>query len=137
MAKPKRVRTTEHPIGQKINAVLEEKRMPGDYSSLAKEFGVALTSVYGWVEKGRISKERLPKLAEWSGKPLTWWLDSGSPNAIGSDEALLNTLQGWRFQASPQSQKVIDQLCVLAQKNALRDEDWKLIEQMVKRLRSQ
>lgn len=137
MAKPKRVRETDHPIGQKINLILEEKKTPGDYNALAKEFDVALPSVYGWVEKGRISKERLPKLAEWSGRPLSWWLDAEESAAQHPDQALLDTLQGWRFKASSRSQKVIDQLCVLAQKNALRDEDWNLIEQMVKRLRSQ
>lgn len=138
MAKPKRVRSTEHPIGRKINLVLEEKGLPGDYTALAKEFDVALTSVYGWVEKGRISKDRLPKLAEWSGRPLDWWLAADDHDeSIEDGPALIKTLQSWRMQASHRSQKVIDQLCVLAQKNALRDEDWILIEQMVKRLRSQ
>lgn len=42
-------------------------------------------------------------------------------------------LQDWRLQASARSQKVIDQLTLLAKKNKLRDEDWELIEQLVLR----
>lgn len=76
MAKPKRERETNNPIGQKINVVLAEKGMAGDYAALAKEFDVAVTSVYGWVEKGRIRKDRLPKLANWSNKSLKWWLET-------------------------------------------------------------
>lgn len=136
MAKPKRVRPTTSRIGSKINAVLDEKGMPGDYAALAKEFDVALTSVYGWVDKGRISKSRLPKLAIWSGRPLEWWLDAEptAPPSLSEKDQLLIALKDWRLKASPRSLRVIDQLTVLAQKNTLRDEDWKLIEQLASRL---
>ncbi|WP_313074933.1 hypothetical protein [Melaminivora sp.] len=139
MARPKRVRETTHPIGQRINLVLSEKGIPGDYSALAKHFGVAVTSVYGWVEKGRISKSRLPLLAEWSGRPLDWWLEGSSPIAdeeLEENTRILAELRNWRLRASSRSQAVIDQLCVLAQANALREEDWTLIEQTAAHLRS-
>lgn len=140
MAKPKRVRSTTNPIGARINLVLEEKGAPGDYASVAKQFGVALTSVYGWVEKGRISKARLPALAEWSGRPLEWWLDTAEPadeSAVDENARILAELKNWRLRSSTRSQVVIDQLCALAQANALREEDWTLIEQMAARLKSQ
>lgn len=140
MAKPKRVRETTNSIGSRINLVLEEKGMPGDYGAVAKHFGVALTSVYGWVEKGRISKTRLPALVEWSGRPLEWWLDAASPNdesESAENARILGELQNWRLRSSSRSQVVIDQLCALAQANALREEDWTLIEQMAARLQAQ
>lgn len=139
MAKPKRVRDTSNPIGQRINQVLEEKGMPGDYAALAKQFDVALTSVYGWVESGRISKMRLPQLADWSGRSLSWWLAGEQPEeAEQPDESarILSELRGWRMHASTRSQAVIDQLCALAQVNALREEDWTLLEQVAARLKS-
>lgn len=127
--------STSEIIRAKLAEVLETS--PLRQSDIAAACGVSKQAVQGWVRTGRIDKKHLPSLAAASGRPLEWWLDSGGSEPVSSDQALLNTLQGWRFQASARSQKVIDQLCVLAQKNALRDEDWNLIEQMVKRLRSQ
>lgn len=127
--------STSETIRAKLVEVLESSSLR--QSDIAAACGVSKQAVQGWVKTGRIDKKHLPNLATASGRPLEWWLDSGSTDTKDKDQALLNTLQGWRFQASARSQKVIDQLCVLAQKNALRDEDWNLIEQMVKRLRSQ
>lgn len=50
-----------------------------------------------------------------------------------SPDNIVSALEDWRLQASSRSQAVIDQLTLLAKKNKLRDEDWLLIEQMVKR----
>lgn len=117
--------------------------MVGDYLTLSKEFEVALTSVYGWVDKGRISKDRLPKLAHWSGYPLDWWLSSDVPitakieseTSQPSEEELIEAFSDWRLQASPQSMQTINKLALLAQKNALRDEDWTLIDQLASRFK--
>jgi SOS-response transcriptional repressor LexA len=76
MAKHKKERATANKIGLKINEVMLEKDMVGDYAAVAALFQVAVPSVYGWVDTGRISKDRLPALAQWSGRPLSWWLDS-------------------------------------------------------------
>lgn len=124
MAKHKKERETTNPIGMKINEIMREKGIPGDYAAVASHFGVAVPSVYGWVEHGRISKSRLPSLETWSGRPIAWWL--------GGDE-IVSALEDWRLQASSRSQAVIDSLTLLAKKNKLRDEDWLLIEQMVRR----
>lgn len=58
--------------------------------------------------------------------------ESAEANSIAGIN-LMAALQDWRLQASARSQKVIDQLTLLAKKNKLRDEDWELIEQLVLR----
>lgn len=126
--------STSEKIRAKLQEVLETS--PLRQSEIAAACGVSKQAVQGWIKTGRVDKKHLPSLAAVSGKSLDWWLDSDSNASTETDKALLETLKGWRFSASAKSQKVIDQLCVLAQKNALRDEDWNLIEQMVKRLRS-
>lgn len=127
--------STSEKIRTKLAEVLQTSSLR--QADIAEACGVSKQAIQGWIKTGRIDKKHLPALASISGRPLSWWLDAEESNAQPSDQALLDTLQGWRFKASSRSQKVIDQLCVLAQKNALRDEDWNLIEQMVKRLRSQ
>lgn len=105
-------------------------------TQVATACGVTKQAVQGWVKTGRFDKKHLPTLAAITGKPLEWWLDIASDNAAATEEEkILAALQDWRMQASQKSREVIDQLGVLAQKNALRDEDWKLIEQMAARLR--
>lgn len=130
MAKPKRVRPTTSRIGSKINIVLDEKGMPGDYAALAKEFDVALTSVYGWVDNGRISKSRLPKLADWSGRPLEWWLDT-EPTA--PQDAAIDG-QAIRPRVSPEAEAAIDLLTELATSRRLLAADWVLLTQFATRL---
>jgi transposase len=127
MPKPKRARETSNPLGQKLNTILAEKGMEGDYAAVAKHFGVAVPSVYGWIDNGRISKSRLTQLAEWSGRPITWWLDEREP------ERLTDIFEDWRLHASPRSVAVITQLTIAARRNALTEEDWQLIEQLAQR----
>lgn len=77
------------------------------------------------------------------------WLDQDHSTEAGSDgtaqaqnptktptesEAVLAALKDWRLRASPKSLEVIDQLTLLAQKNALRDDDWKLLQLTAARL---
>jgi len=51
-------------------------------------------------------------------------------------EKLKEKLQDWRMRASPKSVQVIDQLALLAEKNALREDDWTLIEQIAQRMKT-
>ena len=74
-------------------------------------------------------------------KPVGW-MDQDHSTDAGSDpiktptesEAVLAALKDWRLRASPKSLEVIDQLTLLAQKNALRDDDWKLLQLTAARL---
>lgn len=75
MPKPQKVRETSNPLGLKINQVMEEKGMAGDYAALAVVFEVKTPSVYDWITHGRLGKERYQKLVEWSGRSLNWWFD--------------------------------------------------------------
>lgn len=82
MPKKQKVRDTSNPLGLKINQVMEEKHMAGDYAALAKIFEVATPSTYDWITHGRIAKERYQKLVEWSGRSLDWWFDITPPAAV-------------------------------------------------------
>ena len=70
MPKPISERKTSNPLGVKINSVMREKGIEGDYGTLANIFGVKTPSVYDWITHGRLGKERYAKLVEWSGKSL-------------------------------------------------------------------
>lgn len=76
MAKPKQIRETSNDLGKKINLVMAEKNMDGDYAKLAQEFGISTPSTYSWIDKGTISKDHYAALAKWSGKSLDWWFDA-------------------------------------------------------------
>lgn len=134
MPKPKRVRETTNPLGKKLNQVMAFKGLAGDYAAVAKHFGVAVPSVYGWVDFGRISKARFGALEDWSDMPVAWWLDDSETEAVDQDtRELHNALEDWRLQASARSLVAIDLLTAAAKKNKLRDEDWHLIEQLALR----
>lgn len=53
-----KLRETSNPIGLKFHQVMKEKGLIANYAAVAKAFEVATTSVYDWVDHGRISKER-------------------------------------------------------------------------------
>lgn len=53
----------------------EAKRLGLKPGQVAAVFDVKPPSVYDWYEHGRIHKKHYPRLVEWSGKPLSWWLD--------------------------------------------------------------
>ena len=66
-------------MGKKLQCIAEERRLkPKD---VAVFFGIKPPSVYDWYEHGRIAKKHYDKLVEFSGKPITWWLDMGGPTA--------------------------------------------------------
>ena len=75
MPRPRKIIETTDPIGAKINEVLAEKGLAGNYRALGEAFGVTTPSAREWVQFGRISKERYRALVEWSGRPLNWWFD--------------------------------------------------------------
>lgn len=74
------------------------------------------------------------KLESGCGKPPGWMDTDPSPAKEASSAAI--ALQEWAETASPRSREVIDQLRMLAQKNALGDEEWDLISQLALRFQS-
>lgn len=62
-----------HHMGVKLRQ--EAIRLGLKPAQVAEVFGVKPPSVYDWYEHGRIHKKHYPRLVEWSGKPLSWWLD--------------------------------------------------------------
>ena len=84
MPKSQQERNTENPLGQKINALMREKGICGDYRALANVFDVKTPSVYDWVDHGRLSKDRYAALVKWSGRSLDWWFDIPSAEAGGT-----------------------------------------------------
>lgn len=75
---------TSKELGDKLRAAMEAKgtRPP----ELAELCGVRVPSVYDWMEHGRIAKKHLPKLAEFFGTSLGYWLGE-------EDEEDLNPLE--------------------------------------------
>lgn len=121
-------------------AFAREFKVPGGPSMISQHLSghrpmnIAAATAYArgfGVPISRISK-RLATLVQGAQDVATTSEVTGHNN---EDERLLGALKDWRLQASTRSQAVIDRLCVLAQKNALREEDWQLIEQLVERLR--
>ncbi len=125
-------------LAEKLGTAIRETDLK--QTDIAIACGVTKQAVQGWLRTGRIAKKHLPTLAKVSGRSLDWWLDGGAQEEPAvqesENERILAELQNWRLRASTRSQTVIDKLCALAQINALREEDWTLIEQVAARLKS-
>lgn len=73
-------------MGKKLQQIAENRRLkPKD---VAVFFDVKPPSVYDWYEHGRISKKHYQKLEEFSGKPITWWLNMLDETATTSTPPL-------------------------------------------------
>jgi hypothetical protein len=136
MAKHKKERSTNNAIGLKINEVMRAKGMVGDYSAVATHFRVAVPSVYGWVDTGRIHKDRLNTLSIWSGRPVTWWLDTPGAGDTGSYEPLYERALMSALDLAPSLNvnDVMDELKFLAGTKSLQIEDWFLLLITARRL---
>ena len=129
--------STSQQLAAKLEEAIRESNLK--QIDIATACGVTKQAVQGWLKTGRIAKNHLPKLADISGRRLEWWLaekQSEETELLDESARILSELRGWRMHASTRSQAVIDQLCALAQVNALREEDWTLIEQVAARLKS-
>jgi transcriptional regulator with XRE-family HTH domain len=121
--------STSNRLAKKLALVLAETGIR--QSQIADGCGVSKQAVQGWVKTGRIDKKHLTTLAELSGRSLGWWLDADD----GKEQTSIDKVfEDWRLKASPRSVAVIDQLTIAARKNALKDDDWLLIGQIVQRL---
>lgn len=69
------IRGMQKTIHMGVKLEQEAKRQGLKPAQVAAVFEVKPPSVYDWYQHGRIHKKHYPKLVEWSGKPLSWWLD--------------------------------------------------------------
>ena len=102
-------------------------------TTVALACDVSKQAVQGWLKTGRIDKKHLPKLAALTGFDLAWWLDGEGSAGDTQIKTITDTFDDWRFKASPRSVAVIDMLTAAAKRNALKEEDWLLIEQLAQR----
>jgi len=77
---------TNNHMGLKLKQ--EALRLKLKPAQVAAVFGVKAPSVYDWYEHGRIHKKHYPRLVEWSGKSLEWWLGFEDQNQQYFQEAL-------------------------------------------------
>lgn len=73
---------TEH-MGKRLAKAMLNKGV--DKNAVAKEFGVKVPSVYDWLEHGRIAKKHIPKLQEYFGGSLDWWLGLSELHETGNE----------------------------------------------------
>ena len=109
MPKPISERQTSNRLGQKLNEVMREKGIEGDYAALATVFGVKTPSVYDWITHGPLGKERYACLVEWSGRGLSWWFDVPEPSREEKPTSTVHTLMvaesNSTYEMNPASQK--------------------------------
>lgn len=118
-------------LGDALKRAMEKKKVGP--SAVATAFGVKPPSVSDWCNYGRIHKKHLERLVEYFSDvvgPDHWGL---AP--LTNKQAFHAAAAAWRTSASPRSQAVIDNLTLLAKKNALKDEDWQLIQDLAARFR--
>lgn len=81
---------TSKDLGAKLKAAMEAKgTKPPELAALC---GVRVPSVYDWMEHGRIAKKHLPKLAEFFGTSLGFWLGEEDDEDLNPLERQLLTL---------------------------------------------
>ncbi|AOJ86703.1 hypothetical protein WS87_08475 [Burkholderia sp. MSMB0856] len=69
-------------MARRITQALEELPLP--LAEVAAACGVSPQAVNGWKRTGRIGKDQLPKLAQLTGRPLSWWLGIDEAESAGS-----------------------------------------------------
>ena len=79
--------TADRHMGSKLQ--YEAHRRGLKPAQVAAIFDVKPPSVYDWYQNGRIHQRHYAKLVEWSGKPITWWLDlPEAENKVSEPEAV-------------------------------------------------
>ncbi len=69
--------TVQH-IGHRIEAAMKEKNVGP--TEVAAFFKITAPSVTGWINTGRIGKDKIRGLVTYFGKPVEWWLDGIMPD---------------------------------------------------------
>ena len=135
-----------HPTTRRLfDALNATKNIDGDKEpgQIAKFMGESQAVITNWKSRG-VSKAGVLSahakaqinpdwIANGIGPMLTGVAIASDPNTA---KRFKEKLKDWRMTASPRSAEVIDQLTLLAEKNALREDDWTLIEQLAKRMKA-
>lgn len=77
--------TTSAALAKKLAYAIEEKGL--SQVEIAKRCSVSKQAVQGWKKTGRIAKQHMLVLAEMSGLPLDWWLDSSQLTYTATQDA--------------------------------------------------
>lgn len=127
--------TTAERMAAKLAEALSSP--PLKHTDVAAACGVTKQAVQGWLRTGRFDKRHLPTLARITNKPLEWWLSSDESLSVDDEQSrIIRTLSDASMQASPRSMLTIEKLTELAKRNALKDEDWALIEQIASKIQT-
>jgi len=139
-------------LGQAIDRAIKKKVSSGSIKSksdVARHFRIKTPSVYDWIKKGSISKDKLPELWRYFSDvagPEHWgleaWPNSGMTTSptnqtqrAGDYERInpLHVIQRLEGRVTPRSRDVLSRLENLALSGKLADDDWKLIESIAER----
>lgn len=140
----------QFPIDATVSRRLDrlEQLIDANYEGKPKLFeektGIKMAQVNQWFTGYRALRDKaLKRLEEKTYKPHGWF--DAAPTMLKEapkdlyvqhmvqEHRLPDAFDDWRLRASPRSLQVIEQLTVAAKKNALREEDWLLIEQLMRR----
>ena len=120
-------------LGAAIATAIELKIASGSVKSkaaIARHFGVQPPSIYDWVNKGTIGKEKLPELWRYFSDVVDYshWGLSGKPDdSIASNPNLL-ALSQLRGRATPRSIAALDKIEQAAKQGRLKEADLILLE---------
>jgi hypothetical protein len=130
-------------LGQAIETAIQRKIAAGGARSKAEiafHFGVKPPSVYDWIKKGAISKDKLPELWRYFSDvvgPTHWgmsaWPGGGTPDA-GQVEQAKDAAQSLIPAASPRSQEALRKITAAAEDGRLTEEDMVAIQRIAERI---
>lgn len=92
--------STAATVADKLRLALREAGVT--QTQVAQYCGVTKQAVQGWIKTGRIDKQRLPKLAEITGRPLSWWLDGKEAEStahLTMESAKEYSISEWPFES--------------------------------------
>ncbi len=76
-------------MADRIRTAIEKSGLTQE--AVAQSFGVSVQAVSGWVRTGKVDKRKLPRLAQLTDKPLSYFIPDapdGAPGAGGWDDVI-------------------------------------------------
>ncbi|CAK0773291.1 Phage repressor protein [Gammaproteobacteria bacterium] len=101
-------------LGQAIARAIELKIASGaikSKSEIALHFGIKTPSIYDWINKGSISKEKLPELWRYFSDvvgPEHWGLGDWPSGLLGDKSSVAKTEEGRAFVLTARQQALLD-----------------------------